>query len=366
MNRHCLVIALAALAGLSSAALAQEEYEFKEGQWVKGAVPARGTPAGELAIIRRMVNLGADYAAVSAAKDFLVRYPEEPIREEVMMLAGQAEMNRGRYFQAYEWYKRQWEDFPSGEYSERALQREYEIAEAFLGGKKRLVAYVFLLPAQSEGLEILNHIAEQAPGSVIAEIALLRIGEYHFSRREYFEAAAAYDHYMELFSKSEKYRDAMLQGALVTHKAYRGSKFDLTPLIEAQQRYANFNQQYPQSAAKADVAGTLKTIDTQRAADEYETANFYVRTGHKQAAAFYYRRVEHLYPDTEYAARAKIAIEAMGDVAPAKAPPPVIQSPRPAATAAATEPTGDEPASKPAGAEPTDIERMLPKDQAGI
>jgi outer membrane protein assembly factor BamD (BamD/ComL family) len=374
-KRPAALAAAAVLACFSLTSFAQSEFEYKDGQWVKSALPVKGTPAGELATMRRMAAMRSNSAVVSAADDFLKNYPDSPLREEVMMLAGQAEMNRDRYYQAYGWFKRQWEEYPTGAYAERALQREYEIAEAFLAGKKRVVAYIIYLPARTDGQDILNHIAEQAPGSLLAELALLRVAEDHFSHREFPESAQAYDHYMELFTKSGKYRDAMLQAALATHLSYRGPQFDPTSLIEAQQRYKNFKEQYPQTAIKADVAGTLKRIESQRAQQEYETASFYDRTGQKQAAAFYYRLVMNDYPNTDYAGLAQISLKNLGPVAPPRPPPAAMQAPKTAMTwpttspigiptktgpATASGPSATGPARKTKHPEPMDIEKILP------
>ena len=380
MSKYHFLAVAAVLAGTALALPADDQYEFVNGQWVKSVPPAKGTPAGELAMIRNLIREGRNVAAVSAADKFLKAYPDSPLREEAMMLAGQAEINRDRYFQAYEWYKRQWEEYPNGQYAERTLQREFQIAEAFLKGKKRIVAYILYLPARQDGLDILNRIVEQAPGSTLAEMSLLRIAEDHFGHAEYTEAAAAYDRHIELFSKSPKVREASLQAALATHLSWRGVEFDPTPLIEAQQRYRNFNEQYPQTAGKANVPTTLRRIETQRAGEEFNTAKFYERTGHRQAAAYYYRRVENQYPNTDYALRAQAAIKALGPLAaPVPPPPSLIASKRPipgpasrvTSTAVATGPGVrpplptqiSPPPRKPSESEPTDIEKILPAEE---
>ena len=51
-------------------------------------------------------------------------------------LAGCAEMERDRYWQAYGWFEKQLDQFPQGPRSGKALQKEYDIAEGFLAGKR--------------------------------------------------------------------------------------------------------------------------------------------------------------------------------------------------------------------------------------
>jgi outer membrane protein assembly factor BamD len=305
----CVAAALAAGAGR---ALAQEEYEWKDGNWVKAPAPAKGTPAGECALIRQYVEKGWNRTAVLEADRFVKKYPLEPAAEEVLMLAGRAELARGRYFQAYEYFEKQLNQFPSGRFFERALQHESEAAEAFLAGKRRIVWGIFHLPAQDDGITILGKIAEHAPGSALAEQSLMRIGDYHYQQRDYPEAVAAYDRYLEVFARAERASVAMLQAARASLAAYRGPEFDDTPLLEARQRYQMFAQRFPLQADRADVPRILEQVRASLARKAFTTAEFYERTGRKEPAKFYYRLVMEQYPQTEWEPRSAAALRRLG------------------------------------------------------
>ena len=98
----------AALAVWSAAvpAYGQQEAEWKDGNWVLVAAPAKGTPAGETALIRQELDKGWNRTAVSDAEKFVKTYPLDPYAEEVLMLAGRAEMVRGRSYQAYVFFEK--------------------------------------------------------------------------------------------------------------------------------------------------------------------------------------------------------------------------------------------------------------------
>ncbi len=308
-KRSGLVVVLSMLLGLPVGwASSQVEYEFEGGQWIPTTAPAEGTPEGELAIIRGCVDHGANRSAVNRARGFLKKHPDSSARQEVMMLAGVAEMNRGMYFQSYEWFEKQLAEFPDGRYSARALDCEYAIAEAFLGGKKRVVAKVFLLSAKDEGVDILNRIPEHVPGSALAEKSLMRIGDFRYSAGNYADAAMAYDHYLQLFGKSPQAPTAMLKAANATYASYGGVQYDDTPLIEAQQRFRRFSDSYPLSASSAHVPAVLTQIQDAQAAKAFETARFYQRLHQPRAAAFYFRQVTDQYPDTDWASQAKVQL----------------------------------------------------------
>ena len=115
MRNHPYLLGLCTVAICLAAATtyARDNYEWSGGRWVQTAKPAEGTAAGELALVRKQFEDEKDKKTVKSAKKFVKRYPDGAGYEEVCMLAGQAEMRRGRFYQAYEWFERQLDQFPS-------------------------------------------------------------------------------------------------------------------------------------------------------------------------------------------------------------------------------------------------------------
>jgi len=328
------VVALLA-AGFVAPAAGQDKHELVDGKWVKVQAPQPGTPAGEVAAVRRLIDEGRNRKAVGRVEDLVEKWPVDEAAEEAMFLAGQAEINRGRLFQAYEWFEKHLSQFPAGQFSERALRREFAVAERFLAGEKRIVMGFLYLPAEDDGLEILARIAEHAPGSKLAEEAVLRIADHHYAKGQYAEAVESYDQFVQLFGKTAKAPYARLQAARAMYASYRGEKFDETPLLEAEQRFAVFARLHPDEAKKANVQGTLQNIRSQRVGRLFKTAAFYERVGKNKPAVFYYRQIASQYPDTAWAANAGKALARLGAA-------PVEPSTRPATQPADGEKEGEQ------------------------
>ena len=231
----------------------------------------------------------------------------------MLNLAGQAEYDRGRYFQAFEWFEKQIGRYPNGPLLARALNRESDIAELFLQGKKRIVFKVFRLSAQSDGLEILARIAEHAPGTELAQRSLLRIADYHFARKDYAEAVESYDHFLMLHGKSDKAYHAMLQAAQAAYLSFRGVRYDATPLLEAEQRFRIFAQRFPLQARRAGVKAILKQIGAFRAEKMYVDAKFYERVGRRKSSVYYYKQLIGKYPNSQWAIPAREALVRLGE-----------------------------------------------------
>ena len=302
-----LLIPVVVLIGCGPPTL-QGELVLKDGKWVRMPPPAPGTPAFEVAVIRHHVRKDNNRRAITAAEEFLEEHPDDDGREEVMMLAAQAWMNRDRYMKAYEWYEKVLGEDRTGDHFEKALRREYEIAEAFLAGKKQLVLGFLHLSAEAEALDILSKIAGHAPGSALAEDALLGIGDYHLQEQSYAEAAGAYDEYLELFGKSARARYARYRAAVATFSLFRDIPYDDTPLVEADLRFRTFARSYPRSAERAGVWEALDRIAELRAHKDYDTAQFYERIQRPKAAAFYYREIMTRYKRTPWSPRADAAL----------------------------------------------------------
>jgi len=308
---------LAVAAGLLAAPVSgDDELMWKDGKWVRMAPPAEGTAAGEFSIVRRDVDNGNYKTAVKHAKRFQKRYAGDPFSEDVCNLAGKAQMERGRYWAAYDWFEQQLVAYPQGRLADRAMASEIEIAEAFLSGRKRRAGKIFRVSARDDGLMILERIAERAPASDRAKTALLTIGDYYFDRGKWIEAAESYDHFLELFGKSPRAYEAALRAAESHYSAYEGPDFDETPLIEAEQRYKSFLTHYPHKAKELNVRDTLRKIRADRAEKQMSIARYYLRANHPKAAAEYFKIILRDFPDTP---AANDAAAQLADVDPAAA-----------------------------------------------
>ncbi len=299
--------------------------------WRAGNKPASETVAqdpktveADVALIREYLEKGKEDDAIKAAEKFLENHPDAPEREEVMMLAAKAEMARGYYYNAYEFLERQLSNYPGGTLSEQALNMEYQIAEAYLQGRKRKALKIFRLPAEEDGLVIMGKIPQHAPSTAMAEKALIRIADQHWSKERWTKAADAYDDYLSLFPKGSQAEYAMFQAARATYASYRGEKYDDTPLIDAEQRFLAYRRQFPQEAAKNRVDGILGDIADSRAAKLYYTASFYERTDKRPSARYYYEQLAEKYPNSDYAVKARTALRRLGDV---KAEPDSLSRP---------------------------------------
>ena len=285
----------------------------EDGQWIEVAA-VKGTPRGELALIQLHLADKEYKEVIKAAEKFRERYPVDFRREDVSMLAGHAQMRRGYYVKAYEWYTRQLDEFPAGELFEEALDREFQIAEAFLGGRKQVWEIIGVwsleivrISAVDEAVNILMQIAERAPTSELAEKALLRIADHHYDEKDYQEAAQAYDAYLAMFPRNRMSPYAQLRAARAVYATYRDARYDSTPLVNASLRFKAYATAYPDRVGDEGIDKTIEEIANLQAGADYYVAELFERLDRPDAAAFFYDQAARRYGKTTWTSRAQAA-----------------------------------------------------------
>jgi outer membrane assembly lipoprotein YfiO len=296
----------------------QAEKRWDGTKWIEERPAVLGTPRGDIATIRALLEAERVKEAVIKVEGFLARHAHSPLCEEAMNLAGCAKIAQGHYWDAYEWFERQIEEFPNGPLLSRALDREYQIGEAFLQGRKRRVMRVLKLSAEGEGVEILDKITEHSPASFLARKALLRIAKYHFDEGEFDESVRRYDEFVEQYPHSPKRAMAMIQAAHASLQRYRGVQWDTDPLHEAAERYRVIQAAFPAAAKAEGIASILAEIHASLAHKVYHMGLFYERTKKPRAAAYYYSMVVRDYRTTRWASDARTRLGVLGNIIPLK------------------------------------------------
>lgn len=202
-----------------------------------------------------------------------------------------------------------------------ALEKQYEIADGFLRGYKRRLLGMPLLGAQEEAIDMLFRIQERAPGSPLAERALLRTADYYYDRGEYELAADAYREYARSYPRSPVIPRVKLRQAFASLAQFRGRYYDATPLIDARAQLEGLQASFPEMAEEEGVESVLRRIDATMADKLYWTGNFYRRTNEPRAAAYMFRYLISRYPGSPEAERARARLEqlpqwALADPAP--------------------------------------------------
>lgn len=283
---------------IGGTAPAQSSYELTDEGFVELLAPEAGTPAAELAEVRRLIAQDKPGKALKQLKRWIKKHRYHPLMVEALLLQGDAKAARGDYYKSLADYEQLIELYPASEQFNTAIRREYEIAVMYATGFKRKFWGMRILPAGGEAEELFIRIQERVPGSALGEKASIALADYYYAEPAMALAAEAYDLFLLNYPQSELRQWALLRLIQSSLARFKGPEFDATGLIDAGERLRQYQSEFPAGADRIGADALLVRIDESLARRDFATAAWYDRTGEDIAAALLYRRLLQQYPVT--------------------------------------------------------------------
>jgi outer membrane assembly lipoprotein YfiO len=307
------------LVGCAALSWAQEPrtFEFREGHWPEvAAAPAPTTSAATqpvmvdpaLSLIEQLIQQGQFADARKRCVEWLLANKTSPWRDRGLFLEADALYGYGNRVKAFFYLDELMDEYPESNLYSRALEKQYQIADAFLNGYKRRILYMPILSAEEEAVEMMYRIQQRSPGSPLAEKALLRTADYYYSDGDFDLAADAYAAYIRSYPRSDVLPRIRLRQAFSNLAQFRGLRFDATPVIDARIQLVAMMNDYPQVSEQENIPQILQRIDETFARKLFGIADFYSRTNEPKAAVYTYRFLANTYPQSPEASQAKLAL----------------------------------------------------------
>lgn len=257
----------------------------------------------------------------SSIADDTKQRPE--IAEKARFYHAESLRRQGYYPKAVDAYHRLLQDFPSGVYRGQATSQMYMIANEWLQPvreeiedaakpenerrKKAWVDSIVLvnfdrklptMDTENRALQTLEKVYFNDPTGQLADRTMFMIGRVHYHRGNYRDAARWFQQLVDTADKSPL-RDEALEMAIISkNNSTGGPNYDGRDTAEAMRL---INMAKSTSPKLVQERGKLLddqalAVRYQQAEKDYETAEFYRRTGHPASAHFYYELVIRRYP----------------------------------------------------------------------
>ncbi len=299
----CKTVLLWLLAGLllPAGALAgapePSRWEWKDGRWEQVVGPASQPISDEtLDRAEEMIQAGQARAAKRILVAWIRTHQKSPIRDRAVFLLGQANHAYGERISAFYNFDEVLDLYPESRYYYPALQRQYEIADAYLKGHSEREFFFFWVTREEEATEMLYRIQQRAPGSPLAEKALLRAADYYYASSQYQLAADTYAFYVRSYPRSSVITTVRMRQAFATLAQFRGVKFDATPIIDARRQLLDLMEGYPVIAERENLPAIVQRVDAALAKKLFVTADFFRRTSKPKAAVYYFQYIVQNFP----------------------------------------------------------------------
>lgn len=294
-----------------------------DGVWTQTAAPEPGTDAYVMWQARKLLAEGKPGKASGRLSDWLDEHgrTRNPLLGEAYFLRAEARLAADREYDALGDYEIVIRDFSATPYYARAVQRQYDIGMAYLGGLRRRFLGMRIENARLTGEELIIRVQERMPGSDLAEQAALDLAQHYYDRRQLKLAAEMYAIFRANYPDSSHTRFAMLREIECNIARFKGPRYDGSGLIDAKILLEQYAQAYPGESARSGVIDGLESwVDESAAQQALDTAKWYIKTNDHASARFLLARLLNRHPGSDAAAEAVSIMTDRGWLTPAPTP----------------------------------------------
>jgi outer membrane protein assembly factor BamD len=283
-----------------------------EGRW------QQATATNQLAVAQAAFDKKAYSLALKAARRVVKVWPLSDYAPRAQYLVARCYEAKGSEEQAFKAYQTLLEKQPKIPNCDEILQRQYQIANLFLGGKWfKLWGYIPFFPSMEHTARMYGEIVKTGPYSPVAPQSQLNIGtawekqkSFGLKTPDYPAAIQAYD------TAADRYHDqptvaseAIFRAGLAYQKEAQTPDRDPTNAGHAIAKFTDFIALYPNDPRVPRAQKAIASLKGDQARGKFDIAQFYEKRKRWDGARIYYNEVLLLDPNSPYATEARQRID---------------------------------------------------------
>jgi len=310
--KRILPVAIVVITAVLSTHFAQAKWIWTpETGWFRAETVPRATPEQAFKRAKELYDSGEFKKAQIEFRNFLRFFAGHDLQEEALFLVANAAFSAEDIWKAHQHILAYWKVYPKGLYASRLVELDYKVAMKLLAGNWGRRYGIPVLPGGVTGRGVLEQLLERFPYHPLADDAQLALGNFHLQRDNYPEARLAYESLLIRYPGRETREEARFMLALATLLDSQGLQYDAAALQDAAGEFQYFTALFPQSEKAPEASVLLKRTVTALGRKDLHVAIYYLKTGHRDAAAYCLRSMEARYSGTQLG---DIAFELLGAI----------------------------------------------------
>jgi len=272
-----------------------------EGSWL------RERAEDQLKVAKDAMERGSYKTACRATRRLIRDFPQSDFAPEATYVLAQAYEKRGREEQAFRTYQTLLTQYPKFGNFDRALDRQYDIANQFYNGRWfKLWNIIPLYPSKDKTVELYKQIVGVAPYHPIGAKSQMQIGAVREAQKDYPEAVKAFlraaDRY---YDRPEVAADALYRAGLALQEQAQKAEYDQGAAGDAIDTFTDFIALFPDDKRVPQAQTTIDALRTEQARGALQIAQYYDKRRRVAAALIYYNEVIVKDANSGYAQEAK-------------------------------------------------------------
>lgn len=249
--------------------------------------------------------------AMKAAQRTVRNWPLSDYAPQAQYLVGRCYEAEGKDQVAFKHYQQLLEKYPKIDKYDEVLQRQFEIANRFLGGQwGRLWGYIPVPFSMERTAEMYEKVVKNGPYSEVGPKAQMNVGEARERQKDYPEAVRAYERAADRYADREAVAsEAMYKAGMAYLKEARTAEYDQSVASKSIATFSDFATLHPDDKRVPDAQKRIESLRTEQSRGAFETAKFYEKRKKWRAAVIYYNVANNMDRGSIYAEIARSRIE---------------------------------------------------------
>ena len=282
-----------------------------EGRW------QRLSAKEQLAVAQAAFDQKAYSLALKAARYLILKWPTADYAPQAQYLMARSYEATGKAEKAFKEYQKLLEKQPKFADFDEIRQRQYEIANRYLAGK-RFMRWGFIpYRSMDRTAGMYGDIVKTGPHSQVAPQAQLKIGTAQekqkvlcFKSPDYPAAVKAYDLAADRYYDQPKVAsEAIFRAGLAYRQQALAADRDQTTAGHAIAKFTDFMALYPDDSRAPEAQRIIASLKSEQARGNFAVARFYEKRHRWDSARIYYNEVLLQDPNSPYATEARQRID---------------------------------------------------------
>ena len=282
----------------------------KTGKWINPKTLPKDNPKEQFVYAKSFYDNKQYEEAKREFRKLLKAYPKSAEAAESQYYLGLVEEEQDKLYEAYQAYQLVIDKYPFSERIQEIIEREYKIAEKFMGGQKRKALGV-TLPVENPAIEIFGKVVENSTYGPLAPKAQYKLGLVLKGLLRYYEAEEEFNKVISRYPDSEWSAAAKFQIASCRASLSKGSAYDQGAAQEAKEKFETFVKEHPDAVLSLDAEKNIGKIREKEAEADYNIAQFYEKQKVFNSAKIYYNDIINNYAESIWAAQATARLQIM-------------------------------------------------------
>jgi outer membrane protein assembly factor BamD len=247
--------------------------------------------------------------ALKAYRRIVGKYPRSSLAPGAQFQVARLLEERGDYLRAADAYRELVEKFPRSPHFEEAIEKQFQIGDMYLQGKKLKLLGLPILSSLDRSVEIFAAIVRTAPYGKYTARAQFNIGRAREKQGGNDLAIAAYQSVVEKFPNDPLAVDAQYQIGYIWFTAARKGTYDENAAIQARTGFEDFLFKFPKSEKAPQAKENLRLLEQKQTNNSLDIAKFYDKRKNYRAAVIYYNEVIRQQPGSPASEVAKKRVD---------------------------------------------------------